>query len=46
MKIIKEIEKIDIMPLSKKDIFYRILSDVKKKPKIYKSKKKIEKIQF
>ena len=43
MKIIKEIEKIDILPLSKKDIFYRILSDVKKKPKIYKSRKKIRK---
>ena len=40
MKIINEIDKIDIMPLSKKDIFLRILSDVKKKPKIYKSSKK------
>ena len=40
MKIIKEIDKIDIMPLSKKDIFYRLLSDVKKKPRIYKSSKK------
>ena len=40
MKIINEIDKIDIVPLSKKDIFYRILSDVKKKPKIYKSSKK------
>ena len=39
-KIINEMDKIDIMPLSKKDIFYRILSDVKKKPKIYKSSKK------
>ena len=40
MKIVKEIDKIDIMPLSKKDIFYRLLSDVKKKPRIYKSSKK------
>ena len=40
MKIIKEIDKIDIMPLSKKDIFYRLLSDVKKRPRIYKSSKK------
>ena len=39
-KIINEMDKIDIMPLNKKDIFYRILSDVKKKPKIYKSSKK------
>ena len=40
MKIMKEIEKIDIIPLSKRDIFYRILSDVKKKPKNYKSSRK------
>ena len=40
IRIISEIDKIDIMPLSKKDIFYRLLSDVKKKPKIYKSAKK------
>ena len=40
MKIIDEIDKIDIVPLSKKDIFYRLLSDVKKKPRIYKSSKK------
>ena len=40
MKIMKEIDKIDIMPLSKKDIFYRILSDVKKRPKIYRSSRK------
>ena len=40
MRIINEIDKIDIMPLSKKDIFYRLLSDVKKRPKIYKSSKK------
>ena len=39
-KIINEMDKIDIIPISKKDIFYRILSDVKKKPKIYKSSKK------
>ena len=31
VKIIKEIEKIDIIPLNKKDILYRILSDVKKR---------------
>ena len=40
MKIMKEIDKIDIVPLSKKDIFYRILSDVKKRPKNYRSSKK------
>ena len=40
MKIIKEIEKIDILPLNKKDIFYHILSDVKKKPLLRSSKKK------
>ena len=40
MKIIKEIEKIDIIPLNKKDIFYRILSDVKKRPKLYRSSNK------
>ena len=36
----KEIEKIDIIPLNKRDIFYRILSDVKRKPKTYKSSRK------
>ena len=41
MKIIKEIEKIDILPLNKKDIIYRILSDVKKKPILRSTKKKI-----
>jgi hypothetical protein len=40
MKIMKEIDKIDIVPLSKKDILYRLLSDVKKKPKLYRSSKK------
>jgi len=40
MKIMKEIDKIDIVPLSKKDILYRLLSDVKKKPKVYRSSKK------
>ena len=39
-RIMKEIDKIDIMPLNKKDIFFRLLSDVKKKPKIYRSSKK------
>jgi len=41
MKIIKEIEKIDILPLNKKDIIYRILSDVKKNPILRSTKKKI-----
>ena len=36
----KEIDKIDIVPLNKKDIFYRILSDVKKRPKNYRSSRK------
>ena len=40
-KIIKEIEKIDILPINKKDIFYHILSDVKKKPTLRSSRKKI-----
>ena len=40
-KIIKEIEKIDIIPLNKKDILYRILSDVKKRPPLRSSRKKI-----
>ena len=40
-KIIKEIEKIDIIPLNKKDIFYHILSDVKKRPTLRSSKKKV-----
>ena len=40
-KIIKEIEKIDILPLKKKDIFYHILSDVKKRPSLRSSKKKV-----
>ena len=41
LKIIKEIEKIDIIPLNKKDILYRILSDVKKRPPLLSTKKKI-----
>ena len=40
-KIIKEIEKIDILPLKKKDIFYHILSDVKKRPSLRSSRKKV-----
>ena len=32
-KIINEMDKINIIPISKKDIFYRILSDAKKRPK-------------
>ena len=40
MRIMKEIDKIDIVPLNKKDIFYRILSDVKKRPKNYRSSRK------
>ena len=40
-KIIKEIEKIDILPLNKKDIFYHILSDVKKRPTLRSTKKKV-----
>ena len=40
LKIMKEIEKFDIIPLSKKDIFYRILSDVKKRTKVYRSSRK------
>ena len=39
-KIIKEIEKIDILPLNKKDIFFNILSDVKKRPTLRSTKKK------
>jgi len=39
-KIIKEIEKIDIIPLNKKDIFFNILSDVKKRPTLRSTKKK------
>ena len=41
MKIVKEIEKIDILPINKKDIFYRILSDVKKKPNLRSTRKKV-----
>lgn len=41
VKIIKEIEKIDIIPLNKKDILYRILSDVKKRAPLRSTKKKI-----
>jgi hypothetical protein len=41
MKIMKDIEALDILPLNKKDIIYRILSDVKKKPNLRSTKKKI-----
>ena len=39
-KIGKEIEHVSILPLNKKEIFYRLLSDIKKKPKLYRSAKK------
>ena len=39
-KIIKEIENVDILPVSKKDIMKELLSDIKKKPKLFRSAKK------
>ena len=39
-KLTKEIESVDIIPLSRKDIFYKLLSDVKKSTKKYSGKKK------
>lgn len=39
-KISKRIESVDILPVSKKDIMRALLSDIKKKPKLYRSVKK------
>ena len=39
-KISKKIESVDILPVSKKDIMRALLSDIKKKPKLYRSIKK------
>ena len=39
-KISKEIESVDILPVSKKDIMKSLLSDIKKKPKLFRSSKK------
>lgn len=39
-KISKEIESVDILPVSKKDIMKALLSDIKKKPKLFRSVKK------
>lgn len=36
-KISKEIEKFDVIPLKRKEIFSNLLSDIKKKSKIYKA---------
>ena len=39
-KISRKIESVDIIPVSKKDIMRSLLSDIKKKPKLFRSKKK------
>ena len=39
-KISKEIEHVEIIPLNRKEIFSKLLSDIKKKPIIYKLAKK------
>ena len=39
-KIFEEIESVDILPVSKKDIMRALLSDIKKKPKLFRSVKK------
>ena len=39
-KISKDIESVDILPVSKKDIMKALLSDIKKQPKIFRSVKK------
>lgn len=39
-KIMGEIDKVDVLPLNKKDIMMRILSDVKKKSILFKQKNK------
>ena len=39
-KIIKDFEKVDILPVSKKEIMEALLSDIKKKPKLFRSVKK------
>ena len=38
--ILKEIERVDILPVSKKDIMKALLSDIKKKPKLFRTSKK------
>ena len=40
VKIVKEFDKDDIVPLKEKDVIYSILSNIKKKPKLYTSIKK------
>lgn len=39
-KLGKEVSKVEILPLNKKEIFNRLLSDIKKKPKLYRSARK------
>jgi hypothetical protein len=39
-KILRDFEKVDIAPVSKKEIFEALLSDIKKKPVLYRSVKK------
>ena len=39
-KIMKDFEKVDILPVSKKEIMEALLSDIKKKPKLFRSVKK------
>ena len=39
-KISKDIESVDILPVSKKDIMKALLSDIKKKPKVFRSVRK------
>ena len=39
-QISKEIESVDILPVSKKEVMNALLSDIKKKPKLYRSVKK------
>ena len=39
-KISEKIESVDILPVSKKDILRSLLSDIKKKPKLFRSVKK------
>lgn len=44
--IMKEIDKVDVLPLNKKDIMIRLLSDIKKKPILFKKRPKVKKFEI